>query len=225
MTSSEEFGSGVGLDMHIRTEIVSGWSLISNAALRIGDDVFELANDGSYYINQVPNVELPFTMAGKYVVTKQADIFDEKRNTTESSFEIDLSNDESIAVSLFKGMISVRIDAAIGDAEGMLGIHGKSGMIGRDRETVLVDQDEMGFQWQVTAVEPMLFHDVRAPQYPERCTLPAVPSRRLREYSDEDIRLAADACAGVTEETRQFCLDDVLLTGDYNLGRRSAYLF
>jgi von Willebrand factor type D domain len=36
MARSKEFGDNLGLDLHIRTEIVTGWSRISDSAIRIG---------------------------------------------------------------------------------------------------------------------------------------------------------------------------------------------
>jgi hypothetical protein len=40
-------------------------------------------------------------------------------------------------------MISVHVDAELEQTEGMFGIHGKPGMIGRDRETVLEHPNEV----------------------------------------------------------------------------------
>ena len=47
------FALGKGLDLHVRTaHMLNGaYSFVSNAALRIGDDVLEVASDGSYFIN------------------------------------------------------------------------------------------------------------------------------------------------------------------------------
>lgn len=67
----------------------------------------------------------------------------------------------------------------------------------------------------------MLFHDIRAPQYPETCMLPSVSSRRLRMT---DRRRAEEACAGVDGSMVDFCIDDVMLTGDSDLAH-AAYGF
>jgi von Willebrand factor type D domain len=224
MARSPEFGSGLGLDLHARTEIVSGWSLISNAALRIGEDVFELANDGSYFINGNSNVELPFAMSDRYTVTKEVKTF---TAANEDKLEqvvvaVDLNDGQNIVITLFKSMISVQVNAALLGTEGMLGMQVMDGMVGRDRETILTDANEMGAQWQVTNAEPMLFRDIRAPQYPETCVLPIVESRRLR-HSEENKRRAESVCASVDESVRQFCFDDVLLTGDFDLANGYAF--
>lgn len=73
MAHSPSYGSGIELEMHARTAIVSDWSLISNLAVRLGDDIFELANDGNHYLNGESNVELPIMLAGKYQVKKGED--------------------------------------------------------------------------------------------------------------------------------------------------------
>ena len=73
MARSRTFGNGLGLDLHIRTEIKLNWSFISNVAVRIGGDIFEAsAKDGASYYNgvQMTLSEFPFIMEGKYVVSK-----------------------------------------------------------------------------------------------------------------------------------------------------------
>ena len=54
MAKSPSFDNGIGLDVHARTTIIGGtWSLASNAAIRIGNDILEIQNDGIHYINGV----------------------------------------------------------------------------------------------------------------------------------------------------------------------------
>ena len=221
MARSSSFGSGIGLELHARTEIVAGWSLISNAALRIGKDIVELANDGSIYFNGKAMKDAAITMAGKFKVSKAVETLGDISTNEQIILTVDLGNDQNIRIALFKKMISVQVNASLLDTEGMLGHQGTSGMIGRER-TLLTDANEMGAQWQVTDVEPMLFHEIRAPQYPERCILPSVDSRRLA-HSEENQKMAATACAGVGEAMREFCLADVLLTGDADLAHGYSF--
>ncbi len=49
------------MDLHIRTEPHDGWAGISNAALRVGKDVLEVVNDGTYFgmVSSTPRVHLP----------------------------------------------------------------------------------------------------------------------------------------------------------------------
>lgn len=225
LARSAMFGAGLGLDIHARTQMVDNWSLISNAAIRIGTDVLEVGNDNTHYFNGSQDVELPITMSGKYVVTKRITEQPVDAEADEAAradqqiveYSIDLENGESITISNYKSMIAVRVNSYLSDVEGMLGRKQKSGMIGRDPETVIEDANELGMQWQVRDTEPKLFVDAnRVPQYPESCMLPQVLSRRLRQSSAE-LQRAEEACAGVSDNTRQFCMDDVLMTGDLSV--------
>lgn len=52
------FNNGQGLDVHIRTKIVTWWSYIDRAAIRIGDDTIEVQggfNDEWWWVNGEPN--------------------------------------------------------------------------------------------------------------------------------------------------------------------------
>ena len=79
------------------------------------------------------------------------------------------------------------------------------------------------FQWQVRHSEPMLFHEVGGPQYPEDlCEMPdlkAAASRKKRRLgesmlTEED---AAIACSRVAAYDRDACIFDVLATNDKDL--------
>jgi hypothetical protein len=89
-------------------------------------------------------------------------------------------------------------------------------MLKRDLTTEFHDSTQMGLEWQIRDTEPMLFYDTqRAPQYPEQCYLPKVDSRRrLQRQSPDVIQRAKDACADVDDTMQEFCIHDVMLTGD-----------
>ena len=226
MARSPLFGDGLGLDLHVRTELAvqGAWSFISNTALRIGEDVFELASkDASCTMNGVLVDTFPTTLAGRYAVNEKKELLN---GVQRSIFVVNLEDGEKIVFSTFKQMISVRVEARLESSEGMLGVHGKPGMVGRDHDIALSDPNEMGAQWQVTDVESMLFHEVRSPQYPERCILPSVASRRrLEQYSNEEHQEAKAACANVPEDMYDFCFEDVLRTGDYSLADGYGFAF
>jgi hypothetical protein len=240
MARSDSFGDGLGLDLHIRTEIKLNWSFISNVAVRIGGDVFEaVATDDASYYNGIPltTFDFPFIMEGKYIVSKKESVqptllnpgnqTEMIQNNTKISYLIQLDNDDVIALTLHKGIFSVRVAAFLNDTEGMLGVHdGIKGMVGRDHSTELSDPNMMGFEWQVNDTEVMLFHDPdRIPQYPESCILPTgnMPSkterRRLRVY-EPNFEMAQEACAAIVDQDMyDFCVDDVMLTGDADLAQ------
>jgi hypothetical protein len=231
---STDFGSGLGIDVHARTEIIDSWSLISNLAVRLGDDIFEVANDGSHYFNALQKVQLPLMIAGKYEVSRSSEAVDgindegEKAQSMTDVYRIDLTNGEYIKIQNYRKMISVRIEAILANTGGMLGVHGRSGMIGRDGVTHVKDENEMGFQWQVQDNEAMIFHEIRAPQYPQSCVMPAskTTGRRQLRVSDDQFEIeAAESCtaAGASPEMHPFCVQDVVRTGDKNMA--SAYAF
>jgi von Willebrand factor type D domain len=211
MFQNPNFDSGLGIALHIRTEIVTTWSLISNAALRVGNDTFELVNNEDYYINGVKNPVLPWSLAGKYVITKS---LQPKR----TAFKVDMLHGQSITFDSFKRMIGVKVSASFGSIGGMNGMDGLQGVIARDGRTQLYDPNAMGDEWQVNGNEPILFHDLRVPQYPQHCKLPTTASnlRRLRKKHGNMLK-AETACKDVSEGMKQFCIEDVLLTNDVSV--------
>jgi hypothetical protein len=222
MARSRGFAHGLGLDIHIRTEIVSDWSLISNAAVKIGEDTFELVNDGSYYINGVNDMNFPLQLVNEYNITKSIEHVSNITKRTHFAIQLD-DKGTKIALTVFKNMISVRVDGVITESGGLLGVQGKAGMIARDGETVLIDPTRMGAEWQVRDNEPMLFHEARAPQYPTECVLPSVKSRRrLRK---QDYNVAHEACANVSEDMYNLCVEDVMRTGDPEVSQGYGFGF
>jgi hypothetical protein len=214
MARSPFFANGTGIEIHARTSIVGSWSLISSTAMRIGDDIFEIVNDDTVYLNGVKNVDLPLKLAGEYQVSKTEEVFVQNENSR-VVYTIELETGE-IKISNNQKMLRVDVNAYLPGTEGMLGLQSTAGMIGRDRQTAISDANEMGAQWQVRDYEVKLFHDNRAPQYPAKCTMPIVAAteRRLRKNEAALLALAKVACADVAESRRQFCLDDVVLSGD-----------
>jgi hypothetical protein len=215
--------SNTPIDVHARTTIIDGWSLISNAAVRIGNDVLEVVNDGSYYINGMKNMEMPLLMSDRFNVSVNEQIIqatnenNEVEQNTEKTFKIELDEkaDDYITVTIWKEMIAVRSNTYLIGSEGMFGIYGKVGMVGRDHQTIYDDANSMGAAWQVKDTETMLFHEIRSPQYPMECKLPSEQSRSRRLRENEHLSSRAEkSCAGADEDMVAFCIEDVLLTGD-----------
>jgi hypothetical protein len=210
------------MNIHARTKLIdSSWSLISNAAIQIGNDIFEVSNvESSHYFNGVKNVAFPIVLSNKYNVTMHEQMLSNKDEqgqevlNKEVSYTIDLAGKGSITISNYLTMLSIRVDSYLHDTYGMLGFRTKDGMIGRDGTTI-VAEDEMGSEWQVRDTEPMLFHSVGSvPQYPESCTMPSVTTaRQLRQSSltDDEVK---NACANVDDSMKPFCIDDVTRSGD-----------
>jgi hypothetical protein len=227
MASSPSFDNGLGLDLHARTEMIDqSWSLISNVALRVGDDIFEITNDRSHYFNGIKDVELPIMIAGKYQVVMTVEDIKTTNDHGEAvveqqfTYTIDLVNENAITLTNYRNMISVNVGTYLHDTHGMLGYRNVNGMIGRDGTTVMTDANAMGLEWQVRDFEPMIFHEIKGQQYPETCTLPSPivdqRRRRLGETQITDIE-AKTACENVSVAMQEFCRQDVLRTGDISL--------
>jgi hypothetical protein len=60
---SSQFGSGLGLDVHIRTKMRRDMSYISLPCW-VGTDVLEVESQGVYYLNGVAGAELPDEFSG-----------------------------------------------------------------------------------------------------------------------------------------------------------------
>jgi von Willebrand factor type D domain len=219
LAESQKFGNGIGFNVHGRTEIVDGWSLIRNAAVQIGSDTVELTNKGVIYFNGVEvkdNDDLAdASLAGLYNVTKEVKMINNIPKT-DVTIALNEGSKEKIKFSLFKRLIAVHVGATEDDVRGMLGHRTIDGLVGRN-DTLLYDPLEMGTHWQVTNNEPMIFTDAVSPQYPETCILPSVQGRKLRP-SAQHKRRAEEACDGITDEAMlQFCIEDVMLTGDLDV--------
>jgi von Willebrand factor type D domain len=223
--SNDLDGTGLTLDVHARTTIKADWSYVSNAAVKIGNDVLEITTDtnATHYFNGEANVDFPIAMADKYVVRKQrVEAFPGEYRT---DYMIDLKDRDDgarergdfIHIRYFKEMLTIDVEAQLHDSMGMLGVSGEEGLIQRDLVTPIVNGNtaQMGLEWQVRDTEAKLFHDKnRAPQYPTQCILPKVVSRRLRAQSADESRRATEACSQVDSTMKEFCIHDVMLTGD-----------
>jgi len=230
LVQNPKFASGKGLDLHVRTEhMMNGaFSFISNAALRIGKDVFEVANDGSYYLNGEKNALLPATLAG-FLLTKYVGEMCKGKNNDKcsevTSFNVALASKDAIRFKVASNMVHVDVkgtSATFTGSSGLMGTYPSEhhGKIARDGVTVLREPNVFAEEWQVREHEPKLFQKCRYPQYPETC-IPAVSplntERRLREEDSEARVAAEEACSHVIGAEWEFCVFDVLATGDYGM--------
>jgi hypothetical protein len=220
---SKTFASGLGLDVHIRTQIRRDMAYISSAALRIGSDVLEVQSQGVYYLNGVPNAELPSEFSGfEFSHTQPTD--------KQHVFEVNLGGHERIKLKTYKDFVSVLIEQGkkvnFDDSVGLMGDFRFGVQLGRDGKTVLNDPNAFGQEWQVLDTEPTLFQTVRFPQHPQKCTLPSPEAtsalrRRLSESSAD--QLAAEKACAHWGAGKDDCVFDVLATGDFEMAVIGAY--
>lgn len=238
---SPTFADGLGLDLQIRTEIKADWSRISNAAVKIGDDILEVLVDGSHYFNGVHHdiEDSPDAIAHYplHTLRKCRGVVDSGCRNYKFFYQIDLGRGEMIEITAFKGFVNVEVKSPLDEFIGLMGTSGKVGMIDRDGQTVLTDPIAMASAWQVRDNEPMIFHDVVAPQYPEPCLLPEANARKslidtaARAVATADGRRALRGNLGVDNDALhdqaiiacqgannfEGCVMDVLATNDLDM--------
>jgi hypothetical protein len=220
---STEFGSGLGLDVHIRTKLRRDMSYISSATLRIGTDVLEVGSQGVYYLNGVVGAELPDEFSGFAFSHSQP-------TDKQHEFEVYLGGRERVKVKTYKDFVSILIEQGqskyFGDSVGLMGDFGEGRMLARDGQTILEDANAFGQEWQVLDTEPTLFQNLRFPQHPMECTLPPPMQasqlrRRLLESSIDE--LTAEKACEHWGEGKDDCVFDVLTTGDLEMAIVGAY--
>jgi hypothetical protein len=218
LLNAPSFAFSTGLDIHIRTKHRRSFSYITNVAVRIGTEIFEVTNnkDEEYYLNGVANVVLP----AKF---HEHDITRKKDNDKQQSYHITLDGRESLVVRVYRDFLAVAVmhgeEKDFGDSLGLMGSYYTGDKLSRDGQSIFTDIDAFGQEWQVQSSDPQLFQTMQVPQHPTQCTPPPPQSsqhRRLRE-TDVDMDAARKACAHVAEEDREFCIFDVLATSDVDM--------
>ena len=245
MAKSEKFFDGKGLVVQIRTTRIDrphgkSYSYISGAAIKVGDDVVEVQNDGSAIINGVNDlldddgdVDTPVAAAA----TRTFDGFRLSKSIKgkhDNIYVYDLSYDNGAAIqiraNLKTGIVNVDLSGSYPeDMMGLLGSQHHSKLLARDGETDLTGMYNTFFnEWQVRDDEPQLFiNEDYVPLYPQPCLYKEVKKsnvrRRLSDVEPVSIEAAEEACAGALPDKKQYCIDDVTATGDLELAEDRFY--
>ncbi|CAB9530524.1 unknown protein [Seminavis robusta] len=202
---------GFPLLVVIRTTTRYDYSYVESAAIKIGDDILEVASFGEHFFLKWSGWSDMFL--GPFPVHyKQVDI----RTHT---FDISLGGGETITLKSYKDLVSVKLDKRFLGSQGMLGDYATGETMSRDGTMVVTDPDVLAAEWQVRPEDDaMVFQTARAPQYHQSCQLArqskTTKSRRLGESTvpEDDAR---DACAGANN--MDGCVHDVMATGDLEL--------
>jgi len=166
------------------------YSYISGAAVGIGNNVLEVQQDGSLFVNGKHHINnnashptefatYPFS---KNMIGKKKKITQYVLNLTDTNIggvqdkHKDLATITkpmalTIHVNPKTHMLFVKIDGDIHDGIGLLDnpLAGNR-LLGRDGVTDMSkDWKKYGEEWQVRDTEPKLFQEHRAPQYPDVC--------------------------------------------------------
>jgi len=220
------FQDDLDIDIHIRTSKIREWSYISNAALRIGEDILEVmgTKGGSqYWINRMAgkeieedNVILSESISG-YPISF-------RRGKKQNEFIVDLGNQEMISFKTWNELVRVDVinakEASFGKSRGLMGNFYSGKHMARDNITELKDLNAFGQEWQVLALEPKLFHSREGPQAPQLCEAPSTTEvrRKLRE-SLVTQEQAEKACSFVNKADRELCVFDVMATNNVDLAK------
>jgi len=229
LLKNDHFSDGLGILVHIRTKIEKTWSYVKNVAIKIGHDILEIEGQGQVWnkranavhsINRKINAELPFLLGTKFPVTR----LKEKQCDTNRAkcieaivYKIVLGDGDNILITQKWGVIKVGVTVKDGNkfhnTVGIMGHLNKAGFLARDGIHKMRDINQFGQEWQVLQSEPMIFKERRAPQHPEQCTLPSITTKRRLGEEIALYQTAVEACAGVEEASRDFCIFDVTAVG------------
>jgi len=256
MLHVDNFVSGTPLDIHIRTKIRYEYckfvplllgirsrhcrqlilsppptitAYIESAALRIGhddSDVLEVTSWGGYSLGGIGKA----TVDGKIPSITGYPIHYSRPNDKVHVFDVVIGPNETITLSTFKDLVSVKINGGtpdhFKDSVGVMGSF-EGELLARDGVTVIADRNAFGQEWQIREGEAMLFQTVREPQAPkEQCRLPtaATEMARHRRLGESIARTAAEkACAHLSGKSKEACVFDVMAVGDVDIARAGSY--
>lgn len=227
--SIPSYGNGKGMELHVRTTLRCDYSFISSAALRIGDDIFEVSGWGEILINGIAGFE-----AWPLMLSDLATVNYVQQEDKRHVFEIQLDKDSKLIFSTFKDWVSVSIDFKsldnIRDVVGMVGSTAGQ-MLARDGKTNLgKDPIAFGKEWQVREDESKLFQRVNQfPQYPRACVMPGEETqqdrrRRLGERSSISTEQTRAACDEYNRnDDMKACIFDVIASGDLEMAQARGF--
>jgi hypothetical protein len=136
LVHAPDFAEGAGIDIHIRTTIRCDHSFIEDAAIKIGDDIFEVSSWDVYSLNGVMSADLsnfvgPFTVEHVQV--------DAKKHV----FKLHFGGEESLEIGTFKDWVNIKAVSALDDAwgfsQGLMGQFRTGKMLARNGTTTLSD--------------------------------------------------------------------------------------
>jgi len=216
LAHSEDFGNGLGLDIHLRTKARYQYSFIESAAIRIGDDILEVTSWGQYWLNGVGGTDLEF-IADNFPVTYTR----ENNKTHRFVIKTSETGNESIVINIFKDMVSVTVENAttanFGSSVGLMGSFMDGSLVGRDGATIIEkeegDHNVLGQDWQILESEPQLF--LAPSDKPFGTCAPPTATARRRLGEAVSMEAAEKACARYEDkQKRDMCVFDVVAMGD-----------
>ena len=128
----------------------------------------------------------------------------------------------NVELAIWRGLLHVEIHGNhFTEARGLLGKLGYTGNFGRNG-TKIKDLKSYGQEWQVRDTDPVIFHELRYPIYPDPCVLPKETSRRL--FVKPGITsMAEKVCSHLSDPLFEMCKFDVEATGDEMMALAPMY--
>ena len=239
------------VEVHVRTTRAqsgdtftgSWYSYISSAAVKIGDDVLEVSEDGELFISSITNPETGImhdaaqefsdeVFSSACYALKKSHMGKHRRVIVYSLDFLD-GNIITIRVNTRTGMVYVDIDGHFDNSVGLVGTSQKETLMSRDGLTDLSGYwNTYGEEWQVKDTELKLFRENRAPQHPAGCMY---EQKNLRHRNHSHRRLtgldaisfedASKACNhSYDQNLKEFCIADVMASGDLDLAQDPFYI-
>ena len=212
------------LSVHIRTKRQRKWSIIGDAAIQVGKDILEIGGDGKLHKN---GEEVDIVEAKLYSVTKSP----VREKIKLYTFDFGNGRKLEVKANTRSAMLFTNLSGNFPHGTvGLLGSPHKTGMFARDEPNIkATNVDSFVQSWQVKDSDPKLFKKIEGPQYPTKCCYfntctNAKGKRRLKEFHQIHMEEAVAVCSSHPPgPKRQFCVDDVIATGDLDTGKESFY--
>merc|ERR1740117_323202 len=226
LIKNNAFENGLGMDIHMRAAKYLSWSYVSTAAIRIGENIFEVIGTlkgNKFWINGVEGrkEEIDSGNKEKTLITTLSgySVYYKQGSNGQGEFSIDLGEEDTIIIGAWKSYVRVQIDNAkdkhFRDSRGLMGSFSDGIKLARDNITVLEDLNVFGQEWQVRNSEPKLFRVEEGPQHPVKCDIPSsLDIRRRLGESKVTLSDARKACANVNKDEFELCVFDVTITND-----------
>jgi len=224
--SKNHIGTNTAFEVHIRTTKIRKWSKIDAIAIKVGQDVGEISSDNGKFI--LNGHEVNKVQQQSLTVVKS----NLKKNIILYVFTIDGDKKLEITVNIMSKMIYTSLSGNYSqNTEGILGSSHQPGLISRNGEySSIANVNAFAETWQVRDNDPRLFNINRPPQYPSKCAYDIrkkaaiYHTRHLKELHDVTKEEAIVACSNHHQgPLRNFCVDDVVLTGDLDTAKDEFY--
>ena len=206
-----------GLSIHIRSSpYKTFFSFVSDVAIRIGEDILEVGNQGKHYINGVlQTVGATEDLAGYKVTSSKST--KKPRHVCKTRLA---GCKEETDTREFKDWITVSVlhatQSNFGASVGLMGRFEDGAMVGRDNVAIHTDNNECGQDWQVQGSTDGFLFRVPSP-YPKHCQLPSLTNKKIRlrrlEESIISKEEAMQACSHWGSDIMD-CVLDVRASGD-----------